>query len=50
MTEVAKLKLGAKELDLPTIVGTENEHAVDISRLRAHSGYITLDDVYGNTC
>lgn len=49
MTEVAKLKLGAKELDLPTIVGTENEHAVDISKLRAQSGYITLDDGYGNT-
>ena len=31
------------------VVGTENEHAVDISKLRAETGYITLDDGYGNT-
>jgi citrate synthase len=49
MTEVAKLKLGAQEFELPTLVGTENELAVDISKLRAQTNYITLDDGYGNT-
>ena len=31
------------------VVGTEGEHALDISQLRARTGYITLDEGYGNT-
>lgn len=38
-----------KEIELPIVVGTENEHAVDISDLRAKTGYITLDPSYANT-
>ena len=49
MSEVAKLRIGDREIDLPVVVGTEDEHAVDISRLRAESGYITLDEGYVNT-
>ena len=49
MSEMAELKLPDKSVKLPIIVGTENEHAVDIAKLRAESGYITLDDGYGNT-
>jgi citrate synthase len=49
MPETARLQLGDKAIDLPVVVGTENEHAVDISALRAQTGYITLDDGYGNT-
>jgi len=46
----AKLTLpDGKELKLPVIVGTEDEHAVDISKLRAESGYITLDTGFMNT-
>jgi citrate synthase len=46
----AKLSLpGGKEVTLPVVVGTENEHAVDIKSLRADSGYITLDTGYMNT-
>lgn len=46
----AKLILSSqKEIELPTTVGTEGEHAVDISKLRAETGYITLDQGYGNT-
>ncbi|MEO8840893.1 MAG: citrate synthase [Kofleriaceae bacterium] len=46
----AKLTLpGGKEVTLPVIVGTENEHAVDIKALRADSGYITLDTGFMNT-
>ncbi len=46
----AKLTLpDGKEVKLPVIVGTEDEHAVDISKLRAESGYITLDTGFMNT-
>lgn len=38
-----------KEIELPVVVGSEGEHAVDISQLRAQTGYITLDPGYGNT-
>ncbi len=34
---------------MPVVEGTENEKAVDISSLRAQSGYITLDSGYKNT-
>lgn len=46
---LAKLQLDDATLDLPVVVGTENERGIDISKLRAESGYITLDDGYGNT-
>ena len=49
MSDTAKLVLNGKELELPVVVGTENERAVDISKLRADSGYITLDEGYVNT-
>jgi len=49
MGEVARLKLNDQEIELPTVVGTEGERAVDISQLRAHTGYITLDEGYVNT-
>lgn len=50
MPEAAKLELpGGKGLELPVIVGTEDEHGVDISKLRAATGYITVDDGYVNT-
>jgi len=45
----AVLSLGDREIELPIIVGTEGEHAVDISKLRAQTGYITLDNGYVNT-
>jgi citrate synthase len=38
-----------KTYTLPVVIGTENEVAVDISKLRAESGVITLDDGYSNT-
>ena len=49
MSDTGKLKLGNQEVELPVVVGTENEHAVDISKLRAQTGYITLDEGYVNT-
>ena len=47
--QTAKLILDGRELDLPTMVGTEQEKAVDISQLRRLTGYITLDEGYVNT-
>ena len=35
--------------DLPVITGTENENALDISKLRSQSGLITLDRGFKNT-
>ena len=49
MSKEAKLELDGKPYTLPTIEGTEGEKAVDISSLRATTGYITLDEGYGNT-
>ena len=45
----AKLALDGSTLDLPMIVGTENEKALDISKLRGKTGYITHDEAYMNT-
>ena len=49
MAEKAELRLGDKVIELPIVVGSEGEHGVDISRLRAETGYITLDPGYANT-
>lgn len=49
MPEVAKLSYGDRQIDLPVHVGSEGEHAVDISKLRAETGLITLDEGYVNT-
>jgi citrate synthase len=46
---VAKLELDGKTYEFPAVVGTEGEQAIDISALRNKSGYITLDEGYGNT-
>ncbi len=50
MAEVAKLKTAdGKELDLPIVEGTEQERAVDISKLLSSAKLITLDEGYVNT-
>jgi citrate synthase len=49
MSDKATLTYGGKSYDFPVVVGTEHERAVDISKLRAESGLITLDDGYANT-
>lgn len=46
----AKIEFDGKQYELPVIVGSENEHAIDISKLRSStSGLITLDPGYKNT-
>ncbi len=49
MSEKAFIKLDNTELELPILTGTENEKAVDITKLRDQSGYITLDAGFKNT-
>ncbi len=49
MANTATLKIEGKELQLPVIIGSEGEKAVDINKLRAETGYITFDDGFGNT-
>ncbi len=47
--EQASLSLEGQSVELPIIVGTEGEKALDISRLRTGTGFITLDEGYVNT-
>jgi len=49
MSETASIKLGDKTFNLPVITGSEDESAIDISKLRDISGYITIDSGYKNT-
>src|SRR5713226_4451867 len=45
----AVLRYGGTETELPVIVGSEKEHAIDIAKLRSQTGLITLDYGYMNT-
>lgn len=49
MVEKAKIVLDGKTYELPVVVGTEKEKAIDIRNLRLQTGYITLDPGYVNT-
>jgi citrate synthase len=49
MSDHAEIILEGKSYKFPIVVGTEDEKAIDISSLRAESGYITLDSGYKNT-
>ncbi|MFD2512540.1 citrate synthase [Pontibacter locisalis] len=49
MSEFAEIILDGKSYQMPIVEGTENERAIDISSLRAETGYITLDSGYKNT-
>ena len=45
----AELKIEDKSYELPIVEGSEKEKAVDISKLRGKSGYITIDPGFKNT-
>ncbi len=49
MNETAKLILNGETHEFPVIVGSEGEKAIDISKLRGSTGYITMDPGYKNT-
>lgn len=48
-SDTAKLSFAEHTLDLPITVGSEGEHAIDVTALRGKTGYITLDPGYRNT-
>jgi citrate synthase len=47
--EAARLHLNGKDFELPVVVGTEQERGLDISKLLAATGCVTLDEGYANT-
>ncbi|OZI08499.1 citrate (Si)-synthase [Siphonobacter sp. BAB-5385] len=49
MSDFAELSVEGKKVQLPIVVGTEAEKAVDISKLRDETGFVTLDSGYKNT-
>lgn len=49
MSDKATINLDGASYEFPIIVGTESEKAIDISKLRDQSGYITLDPGFKNT-
>ncbi|MBC2743644.1 MAG: citrate (Si)-synthase [Desulfosarcina sp.] len=49
MEEFVTLTYNGQQIQLPVVIGTEGEKAIDISNLRADTGFITLDPGYANT-
>ena len=49
MSKNAELKFDGNTYKIPVVQGTENELALDISRLRSESGLITIDRGFKNT-
>ena len=50
MSEKVELKISdTVKFEAPTIIGTENEKAIDIANLRNKTGYVTLDPAFMNT-
>ncbi len=49
MAESATLKAGNHQVEIPLVEGTEQEIGLDIGKLRAQTGMVTLDPAYMNT-
>ena len=49
MSIKATLNFDGKEIELPIISGSEDENAIDISKIRSETGLITLDKGFKNT-
>ncbi len=49
MSKTATLELDGNKYEFPVVVGTENEVAIDIAKLRGATGAITIDPGYKNT-
>ncbi len=49
MANTATLIYDGQEIELPVLVGSEGERAIDISKLRNQTGLITHDPGYANT-
>ena len=46
---IVELIIDGERHEFPVVEGTEKEKAIDISKLRAKTGYVTLDPGYKNT-
>lgn len=49
MAETAKIIANGKEIEVPVLLGTEDEKGLDIAKLRATTGCVTLDPAFMNT-
>ena len=49
MDDFVTLTYNGETFKLPVVIGTEGERAIDITQLRANTGFIALDPGYGNT-
>lgn len=49
MDAFVTISYNGQEIKLPVVIGSEGEKAIDISDLRAKTGFITLDPGYANT-
>lgn len=49
MSKTAIIELDGKKYEFPVIIGTENEVAIDIEKLRGLTGAITIDPGYKNS-
>uniref|UniRef100_UPI00404A7177 citrate synthase n=1 Tax=Flavobacterium sp. TaxID=239 RepID=UPI00404A7177 len=49
MSKTAIIELDGKKYEFPVVVGVENEVAIDIEKLRALTGAITIDPGYKNS-
>jgi citrate synthase len=47
--DTAQLRIGGSDYEFPVVVGTEQERGIDISKLLASTGCVTLDEGYANT-
>lgn len=49
LNETVEIKIGGESYELPVVVGSENEHGIEIKKLRGSTNYITLDPGFKNT-
>ncbi len=49
MADIAELKLGSTKFETPTFTGSEGEQAVDLTQLRAKTGFVSYDPAFVNT-
>jgi citrate synthase len=49
MTDHARIEIDGQTWEAPVLVGTEDERAIDVTKLRSQAGYITYDPGYANT-
>jgi len=49
MSDTVKLHYDGKDIELPVVVGSQNERGIDIKKLRGATGLVTLDPGFKNT-